>query len=636
MSLLFPVFSLLISFLLGAIVTKRVSLEIPGFSRLFFTLILGIILFTSINYFSSLLFSFPKGIIVGQGSIIALLLFYLLYYYKPDFKDLFPFRDLLQQKLLLVCIGIIGIILIALFHTHIIRNIEGDLYTGESTFGDLPFHLSTISQIAYGLQFPPDEPMYARYPLVYPYFINFFSAILVYEGWSPRLSIIIPGLILSVSLLGLIYDFAFNLTKNSLKSFLTVIFYFFNGGLGFYFFLKDYSFNITSILYALSQASSLKEYSHLFEQNIQWGNFLSRMIVPERSLLFGIPAGIIILRLLFFRGTDKLASIFDLILAAFLISLMPLLHTHTVLAMMVILPVLALLTIDKRHWKNQLTRYFFVASLAVIFAIPHIPLFLNHLNKSESFFKLHLWWMAKPDESVLWFWFKNTYLFIPISLIILIFSKISNKNIRTLQLITFILLIIINVALFSPFDWDNVKFLFWAGLFFAIGAASFFGFLLQKNHWYIRVATIVIVITMISTALLSIWREIYYKNVLFSKEAVSVSQQLIKTTPPNSLLLTYKIHNSPVSNLAGRSIMMGYPGLLWVHGIKYQDREKEINDIYAGSADAKDLIEKYGIDYAVIESYNPQDMFINKSFFEQYPVELKTQNYTIYKLNEPI
>lgn len=588
-------------------------------------------MFTAINYFSSLIFSFPIGIIVAQIIILVFEIFYILYF-KISLNFLPHFYVVFKEKLLLILIIMIGIILFTLFQHHIIPSINGDLYTGESTYGDLPFHLSIISSITYGQKFPPDNPFYAYTKLAYPYFIDFFSAILVYEGWTLRQSIIIPGLILAISLIGLIYDFAFSLTKNSLQSFLTVTFYLFNGGLGFVFFLKDHSFNLTSIIQALLNPTSLKEYSHLFEQNIQWANFLSRMIIPERSLLFGIPAGIIILRLLFFRGTDNKPRIFDLTLTAFLLSLMPLLHTHTILAMVIMLPSLGLLTLNRQHWKNQLTSYIFVSFLTMLFVIPHIPVFLNHIAGSEGFFKLHLGWMTGSNESIIWFWFKNTYLFIPVSLIVLLLPGITTKQIKILQINAFILLALINIALFSPYNWDNVKFLFWAGLFFALGAASLFGYLFQMKNWLIKIVSAIIVISMLLSALLSIWREINVKYMLFSKESVAVGKQLREITSRNAIFLTYKIHNSPVNNLSGRSIIMGYPGLLWVHGINYQNREKDIDNIYNGSPDAKTLIDKYGINYLVAESYDPQGVFINRNFLKQYPTILETHTYAIYRV----
>lgn len=625
------VISLSLALFLGIIVTKKISSIIPKFSEIFFIISLGIILFTAINYFFSLIFSFPTGIIVAQVTILVFILSYILLF-KPDLNFSPLLSSLMKEKLLVILMIVIGIVLFMLFNHHILRPINGDLHTGESTYGDLSFHLSTITHIAYTNKFPPNNPMFANTSLVYPYFINFFSAILVYEGWSLRQAIMLPGLILSLSLIGLIYDLCFTLFKNSFKSFLVVILYLFNGGLGFYFFLKDYSFNLFQIIQPLLHPTNIKEYSHLFEQNIQWGNFLSRMIVPERALLFGLPAGIIILRILYFRDSKMPMKFFDILLASLLLSLMPLLHTHTTIAMAIILPILTLPILKKGVASKELRSYLLVAILAFIFAVPQTSTLLEHLNQSDKFMRIHLGWMKGPNETLLWFWFKNTYLLIPFSLIVLLISKFANFQIKILQICAFILLAIMNIILFSPYDWDNVKLLFWIGLFFDIAAASVLGYLFQRKELFSKLTALIITITMISSALLSILREINVSYLLFSKEAVEVGKQLKTSTPQDSIFLTYKIHNSPVNNLAGRTIMMGYPGLLWTQGINYLQRENDINKIFLGSKEAPYLINKYHINYVVLENYQPEGMTINRDFFSQYPILLKTTNYTIYQV----
>ena len=151
--------------------------------------------------------------------------------------------NLLKDKTLIILLIILLPFLVLMFTHHMIPNINGDLYTGESTYGDLPFHLSTISQLAYSQTFPPQHPMYTGIPLVYPYLINLFSAILVIEGISLQQSLVIPGLIFSLSLAAIIYDFIFALTKKKSISLISVLLYFFNGGFGFYFFLQTYHFN---------------------------------------------------------------------------------------------------------------------------------------------------------------------------------------------------------------------------------------------------------------------------------------------------------------------------------------------------------------------------------------------------------
>lgn len=630
MDTIVPIFTLVITTVFGLILIKNLSLEIQKFSAVFFAVALGIIIFTALAYFNCLFFSFPNGLILAH---IEISIFILLYFViiKPKIQILEYMAALRQTKLLIVALFIIGILLIILFNTHIIPDINGDLYTGESTYGDLPFHLSSISSIAYAQNFPPQNPFYSGRQLAYPYFINFFSAILVYEGLSPRLSIIIPGILLGLSVFVLIYDLAFILTRSIIKSILSAIFYFFNGGLGFYFFLKDYSFNITNIFNALLNPTALKEYSHLFEQNIQWGNFLSRMIVPERALLFGLPAGIILLRILFFRGNSSLPSRFEIILAAFLISLMPLLHTHSVLAFAVILPILGLISL-KNNFKERLINYLLIVVLTLIFALPHMPLFLNHIVNSESFFRFHIGWMKQPSESFLWFWIKNSYLFIPLSLIALFIPKLVANQIKYLLVCAFSLFTVINLFLLSPYDWDNVKFLFWIDMFFSIASGAVLGTFIQSKFFTIQMFSIILSVTMVLSALLSIYREINVKYVLFSKEAVSVGEYLKENTGKDSIFLTYKIHNSPVNNIAGRLILMGYPGLLWTQGINYQEREGDVNRMLQGQG-GLDLFNKYKVNYVVLESNDLEGIKIDRNYFNRFPIILKTQNYTVYKIN---
>lgn len=631
MFIVLPLLTLLVSLTLGAIIVERLSFKHRKFEWLFFIMPIGIITFTLINFLGCVLFSFPNGIIIASTLIAIFEIFYGIKNPEKLLENLNNLKFLLYERHLILLLLGFGSLLTILFHTHILLNINGDLYTGDSSYGDLPFHLSVISHIAFTSTFPPQNPFFAHQPLVYPYLINFFSAILVYEGWSLRNSIIIPGFILSISLIGLLYGFAFEILKNKAKASLTVIIFLLNGGVGFYFFLKDHSFSLFSIIQYLLNPTSIKEYTHLWEQNIQWVNFLSRMIVPERSLLFGIPAGIIILRLLFFRDEREI-KFFDLFLISLLLSFLPILHTHTALALVVILPILAVSQIRKHSWKTTLRNYFVILLLSIPMSIIHIPTFINYLGESPNFIRLHIGWMQKNTESFWEFWFKNTYLLIPLTAVTLLIRNVINRQARMLQVCGLVLLILMNLVLFSPYDWDNVKFLFWIGLFFDISVASLLVYLFQKKHWLTKLTVFIITLSMILSGLLSIWREINVKYVLFSKEAVFVGEQLRKTTPKDTIFLTYKVHNSPVNNLAGRQILMGYPGLLWVHGINYQHRETDINDMFGGGEKVKQLFEKYRINYVVLEKVDSENLYINRAFFDHYPVIYRGTNYTVYKI----
>lgn len=617
----------ILTILLGIIITNHLSINIPKFSKLFFAIPLGAIGFTATSYLFSLLFSFPTGLIISYIFIgIFEFVYFLLNYKKLEFINLL---GIVKEPLLLVILLLSLLILFPLFHTHIILDIDGDLYTGESTFGDLPFHLSTISQISYANKFPPQNPMYDGLSLVYPYLANFQSAILVLGGSSLRDSIFIPGIILSLALIALFYDFVFALTKNSLKSFIATILYFLNGGLGFYFFLKDNNFHVPSIITSIINPTTLKEYSHLFEQNIQWPNFLSRMIVPERSLLFGIPAGLIILRLLYFRNSINRPTLFDLIVVSALLALMPLLHTHTALVMAIILPILSIFSLKKNSWKEQVFDYAFVVILTLILLAPQYQLFLGHLGGSGEFFRAHAWWMKDSSESVISFWFKNSYLLILFSLAVFI-PRIGNSSVKILEICALILLALVNIFLFQPYNWDNVKLLLWAGVFFSISMSVFLCFILSKRKLVLDMFVLVIILTSIATALLSIYREINVKYMLFSKDSVELGNYIKENTPINSKFLTYKVHHSPASNLGGRSILMGYPGLLWVHGIDYSKRDKDINLMYAGASD--ELFNEYEVNFVIVGPGIDKDIPVNTTYLNKFPVFYKNNTYVVYQI----
>jgi uncharacterized membrane protein len=85
---------------------------------------------------------------------------------------------------------------------------------------------------------------------------------------------------------------------------------------------------------------------------------------------------------------------------------------------------------------------------------------------------------------------------------------------------------------------------------------------------------------------------------------------------------------------------MGYPGHISSHGIKYEDRLRDIMRIYAGAPDAEALLEKYGVEYAVVGPQERQQMLeqrvtVNDQFFKRFQVVGETGGYTLYKIARP-
>jgi uncharacterized membrane protein len=82
---------------------------------------------------------------------------------------------------------------------------------------------------------------------------------------------------------------------------------------------------------------------------------------------------------------------------------------------------------------------------------------------------------------------------------------------------------------------------------------------------------------------------------------------------------------------------MGYLGHISSHGIKYDDRLREVERIYTGTPDADVLMKKYGIEYVVSgpqeQNYMTQRrMNVNESFFSHYQLVGEIGEYRLYKI----
>lgn len=563
--------------------------------------------------------------VAGKKSMLGL---------KKYFRNKFKKVDKKEFLSLFLFFLFLGYLLWFLFDTHILqKDVYGNLLTGESTYGDLPFHLSTITQIAFGKIFPPEHPLYAGIPLVYPYLINLLSAGLVMLGMSLRYSIIFPGILLSLLTAALLYYFYKKISKDYKTALVATFLFWFNGGLGFYYFYRDI---LKKGLFNefIKDPGRFSDYSHLFTENIHWNNFLSRIVVPERAVLLGIPAGLVILYLLFVKSKGKKFR-FDrnFFVAAVLTGLLPFLHTHTFLSFFLIIPFLALFELKKEELRKWFKKWIIFAAVVLIVSSPWLISILSHIDQG-GFIRSHIGWMAKPGvKNFFVFWFKNAGILIPI-MIVVMFAKFPNKLTKRFTYTGLFVLVMVNLFLFQPFDWDNIKLLFWVGVFGALSAAIFLSYISRKWGAKGKLLSLILFMGLTLSSFISLYREIKLQHVLFSKEEVSLGEWVREETARDSLFLTAPIHNSFASSLAGRRIFMGYQGLLWTQGIDYSQRELGLKRIYKGHEKADLLLEKNNIDYVVIGGREKADLKADTAFFEKnYCLVKESATYNIFAIS---
>jgi uncharacterized membrane protein len=91
-------------------------------------------------------------------------------------------------------------------------------------------------------------------------------------------------------------------------------------------------------------------------------------------------------------------------------------------------------------------------------------------------------------------------------------------------------------------------------------------------------------------------------------------------------------HNSPISTLTGRRVLIGYPGWLWTYGLPdWQSKGADNKLILAGDSSTPDLVKKYSVDYVMI---GPQEIGhgASKAYWDEHGTRVYERGgYTVYR-----
>ncbi|MEP6788524.1 MAG: hypothetical protein ABJB40_08835, partial [Acidobacteriota bacterium] len=379
-------------------------------------------------------------------------------------------------------------VLLWLFFAQAMYELKDGIYTGGSNnLGDLPFHLGAIFGFTDGNNFPPQNPSWAGARFSYPFIADFITACFVKLGVDVKDAIFALDVTWAFALLVILERFVVKLTGSKLAGRLAPGLLFFSGGLGFIWFLGDWSASGMGLFDFLWHLP--KDYT--IGDQFRWGNSLVVLFLTQRSLLLGMPLTVLVLgwlwKIFATEGTEKEfnrdgqdkkdvkglirnLSTFIPFLVGLLAGTLPLIHLHSLAVLFVVTALLFALRPAKwREWIG------FGVGVAVI-AVPELIWTMSgSATETAKFFDWHFGW-DKGDTNILSFWLKNTGIVIP-ALIVgihLLFSPLGRKGgaktnveeskpkISNLLLfyIPFVLLFLIsNVAKLAPWEWDNIKIL---------------------------------------------------------------------------------------------------------------------------------------------------------------------------------
>jgi hypothetical protein len=114
-----------------------------------------------------------------------------------------------------------------------------------------------------------------------------------------------------------------------------------------------------------------------------------------------------------------------------------------------------------------------------------------------------------------------------------------------------------------------------------------------------------------------------------------VADWVRQNTSPESVFAVADEHNSPIPTLAGRRILIGYPGWLWTYGLgDYVKKGVDERLILRGDISTPDLVDRYSINYVLI---GPQELApsraADRTYWDQHATLVYTNGeYSVYRV----
>ena len=562
--------------------------------------------------------------------------------------------ELLRQ---LLWFGIPLTILAAwLQYTHVMRaDASGNWHVGQSTYGDLPMHLSFVTGLVWK-KFPAEYPFYPGARLSYPFLTDSLSSTFYLFGCSLQAAVIIPAtLMMALCYMGVIV-LARDLTSGKRTAVLAAALFFLNGGLGFL-----YDFDMAGGAWTAEEGAPFfvrlgqtvsgwfsgvsERVNHILTgyyktptnqpdpNNLRWSNVICDMMVPQRTLLGGwcmvIPCFYLLNAVFRPRMRDPENRGRDLALLGIWAGALPLIHTHSFLALG--LASFGAMCYDLIHGDPQamlerrtrgriLLPYLVFAAVAAALAAPQLFCFTFAQTFQEggrSFLTFQFNWVNNPSgqgmrDLYLWFYVKNIGL--PVMALI---AALFERNPRNRRIFAMVLPIVLAAEFirFQPNEYDNNKLFYLAWLLCCMIIADWCSRLwgrLKGLGGRRFLAAAAAAVTFLSAGL-TIWRECVSDYVAFSSEAVEAGMFVKDHTEEDAVFITGTQHLNPVISIAGREIVCGPDLWLYWHGFDTRQRQEEIETFYEAPEDNADIAEKYGVTYVYVSSYERNSFNVDEA-----------------------
>ncbi|HYI66737.1 MAG TPA: hypothetical protein VEW95_07440 [Candidatus Limnocylindrales bacterium] len=613
----------------GIAVLRRAADRLAPLETIAYGAPLGAVLGTLAILLLARLMGLPAAtILVGAAAVAAALLVSFPWSassprQQPDLRHLWQraMRSLSEPSILVPAL-VVGLVIarwLIFWSEALLYGEAGMVANHVNVFGDLPVHLGNATSFAFGDNFPPEHPRFAGHPLAYHHLTDLTAASLITLGVDPGSALTMHSAVFS-ALVGLaIFAFALRLTRDRGVAALALVLFVLSGSLGW--------LEVVGQMAAApdSLGGRLWAFERVREAGYEWQNIFYGFLMPQRAFLYGMPLAFLALTLALDgkRRDDALAFV----AAGAVVGLLPLAHLATMLALAIATPFIALL-LPTRKWIG-----FFAAWILV--ALPQLLLQQGGAPGALASLRFQLGWVM---GSVPWplFWLKQVGLFLPLVVVALALPRLLPRDSYRLLAAFMSIFVAANILVFQPWDWDNHKVLVYWFLATCVLVAALLVHLWRRRGVAVRLMVVAGVMTMLMSGILEDLNQLLGRDryPLFTAEEIAFAAQVRDDTPPDAVFATAPINNNPVGVLAGRRVLLGYPGWLFAEGLPWQARDADLRTIYAFADGAEALLDQYAVDYVVIGPVELATMGPDvEAYRSRYRAVITSPNYEVFEID---
>lgn len=528
-----------------------------------------------------------------------------------------------ERRFLLSILPLVLIGWVLMLNHVIVPASDGSLHSGQSTYGDMCMHLGIISSISVQQSFPPEYSLLPGTAIGYPFLCDSVSSTFYTLGAGLRFPALLPAMYAYLLVVAGAYLLFEAWLGRGGAATLALYLFFVGGGFGFAYFFDLSEAGGGGISQILSGFYTTP--TNYTDKGIYWVNPIADMLVPQRATLFGWALLFPCLHLLYRAAILDEHRLF--LPLGVLAGCLPLVHTHSFLALGVIS--LVLLIANCLSLRGGLRLFLCYGLIAAALAAPQLLCFTFKQAASGSFLRLHWNWVNDKD-SWLWFYVKNMgliFLLMPPAL------ACARRESRLFFAGGALLWLICELVVFQPNLYDNNKLIFVSYALMCGLTAEFMAkvWTALREGALRRAAPVLAAFTLTACFLsggltlareyvsgdhlgLGGWVESGYQVV--SAQQRRLAEYVSENTEPDAVFATATNHNNAIAMLTGRSIVCGAGTFLYYHGLDYQPREAALKLVYEQPAEWLDFYaQEYGIDYLLVSSHERGSWAVDEENF---------------------